>query len=80
MAGTPDSKVHVSQMGPTWVLSAPGRPHVGPMNLAIVMSHRPRYQAEAGDLSDRPKTTCALAPHYGVTVVSPIANTYSDHG
>ena len=31
----PGSKVHVAQMGPTWVLSAPGRPHVGPMNLAI---------------------------------------------
>ena len=31
----PDSKVHVAHMGPTWVLSAPGRPHVGPMNLAI---------------------------------------------
>ena len=31
----PDSKVHVAHMGPTWVLSAPGRPHVGPMNLGI---------------------------------------------
>ena len=31
----PDSKVHVANMGPTWVLSAPGGPHVGPMNLAI---------------------------------------------
>ena len=31
----PDSKVHVAHMGPTWVLSAPGRPHVGPMNLAL---------------------------------------------
>ena len=31
----PNSKVHVAHMGPTWVLSAPGRPHVGPMNLAI---------------------------------------------
>ena len=31
----PDSKVHMAHMGPTWVLSAPGRPHVGPMNLAI---------------------------------------------
>ena len=30
-----DSKVHVAHMGPTWVLSAPGRPHVCPMNLAI---------------------------------------------
>ena len=31
----PDSKVHGANMGPTWVLSAPGGPHVGPMNLAI---------------------------------------------
>ena len=31
----PDSKVHVANMGPTWVLSDPDGPHVGPMNLAI---------------------------------------------
>ena len=31
----PDSKIHGANMGPTWVLSAPGGPHVGPMNLAI---------------------------------------------
>ena len=31
----PDSKVHMANMGPTWVLSAPGRPHVGHMNLAV---------------------------------------------
>ena len=31
----PDSKVHVANMGPTWVLSSRGGPHVGPMNLAI---------------------------------------------
>ena len=31
----PDSKVHGTNMGPTWVLSAPDRPHVGPINLAI---------------------------------------------
>ena len=31
----PDSKVHGANMGPTWVLSSPGGPHVGPMNLAI---------------------------------------------
>ena len=30
----PDSKGHVANMGPTWVLSPPGGPHVGPMNLA----------------------------------------------
>ena len=33
--GYPDSKVHVANMGPTWDLSAPDGPHVGPTNLAI---------------------------------------------
>ena len=31
----PDSKVYGVNMGPTWVLSAPDGPHVGPTNLAI---------------------------------------------
>ena len=31
----PDSKFHGANMGPTWVLSAPEGPHVGPRNLAI---------------------------------------------
>ena len=31
----PDSQVLGANMGPTWVLSAPDGPHVGPMNLAI---------------------------------------------
>ena len=31
----PDSEFHGANMGPTWVLSAPGGPHVGPKNLAI---------------------------------------------
>ena len=35
MGHSPDSKVHEANMGPTWVLSTPGGPHVGPMNLAI---------------------------------------------
>ena len=30
-----DSKIHGANMGPTWVLSVPDGPHVGPMNLAI---------------------------------------------
>ena len=32
---SPDSKVHGANMGPTWILSAPDGPHVGPVNLAI---------------------------------------------
>ena len=31
----PDRNVHGANMGPTWVMSAPGGPHVGPMNIAI---------------------------------------------
>ena len=31
----PDSKFRVANMELTWVLAAPGGPHVGPMNLAI---------------------------------------------
>ena len=31
----PESKVHGANVGPIWVLSAPGRPHVGPINLAL---------------------------------------------
>ena len=31
----PDSKVHGANKGPTWVLSAPGWPVIGPMNFAI---------------------------------------------
>ena len=31
----PDSKVRGANMGPTWILSAPDGPHVGPMNLNI---------------------------------------------
>ena len=31
----PDSKVHGTNMGLTWVLSTPDGPHVSPMNLAI---------------------------------------------
>ena len=32
---TPDSKVHVANMGPIWGPQDPGGPHVGPMNFAI---------------------------------------------
>ena len=31
----PDNKVHGANMGPTWVLLAPGGPHVGPINFSI---------------------------------------------
>ena len=31
----PDNKIHGTNIGPAWALSAPNGPHVGPMNLAI---------------------------------------------
>ena len=31
----PDRKVHGANLRPTWVLSAPDGPHVGPMNFAM---------------------------------------------
>ena len=34
----PDNKVHGANLKPTWVLSAPDWPHVGPMNIAIRVS------------------------------------------
>ena len=33
-SNNPNSKIHGANMEPTWVLSAPDRTHVGPMNLA----------------------------------------------
>ena len=36
----PDNKVHGANMGHTWVVSVPGWPHVGPINIAIkVLKH-----------------------------------------
>ena len=35
----PDSKVHGANMGPIWVLSDPGGPHVGPINLVIMAGY-----------------------------------------
>ena len=35
ITSVPDGKVHGANMGPTWILSSPGGPHIGPMNLAI---------------------------------------------
>ena len=35
ICNNPDSKVHGTNIGPTWVLAAPDGPHVGPMNLTV---------------------------------------------
>ena len=41
----PDIKVHGTHLGPTWILSAPDGPHVGPMNFAF----RDGYEAKRQD-------------------------------
>ena len=39
----PDSNAHGANMGPTWVLSAPDGPHVGPTNFAIRVCYVSAY-------------------------------------
>ena len=46
----PDSKVHGANMGPTWVLSAPDGPHVGPMNLVIRVHMERRHRDSSVNL------------------------------
>ena len=51
-----DSKVHGVKMGSTWRQQDPGRPHVGPMNLAMwdaVELEFCLYPSEIFLLSDR---------------------------
>ena len=63
----PDSKVHGANMGPTWVLSAPDRPHVDPMNFVIRMES-PRWT-----LSDGWPHWCMVA----CLITAPDAKTWS---
>ena len=71
----PDSKVHETYMGPTWVLSAPGGHHVGPMNLAIrvTLHHSLSLMASSQRRSVMPKEVswdsilshcCVCGGHY----------------
>ena len=51
----PDSKVHRENMGPTWVLSAPDGPYVGPMNLAIRVSSLGLNELAASNIPSKNK-------------------------
>ena len=46
----PESKVHGANIGLTWVLSAPGGPHVGPISLAIRALLSNRWLPHKGQL------------------------------
>ena len=50
----PDTMSHGVNMGPTWVLSAPDGPHVGPMNLVIRVGIREIRVAHASGMLLRP--------------------------
>ena len=49
---SPDSTVHGANMGPTWVLSAPDGPHVGPMDLVIWVPIYPKVRKNVSVLAD----------------------------
>ena len=51
-------------MGPTWVLLAPGGPHVGPMNLAVSVSLLPRISIPINQPSHWSKINCFLSVCY----------------
>ena len=61
MNGYPDSKVHGANMGPTWVLSAPDGPYVGPMYLAIRLG---LPQQPNGELRSIVSRVCKMSVNY----------------
>ena len=61
---SPDSNVHGADMRPTWVLSAPDGPHVGPMNHAIWVT---RFSTKGRNIRARP------LQFYGPTLDSSIS-------
>ena len=58
----PDSKIHGANMGPTWVLSALGGPHVGPINLDIRVTNE-------GNQLTKPHHNASLTRVAGVITV-----------
>ena len=59
----PDNKVHGTNMGRTWVLSAPDGPHVGPMNLAIREGLSPGVH-----VPDKPVRAMGTMPRYSAHI------------
>ena len=81
----PDSKVHGANMGPTWVLSAPDGPHVGPMNLAIrvvtynkLLNTAVQWWQNMEQAMNLQKTTHSSPSQvsYGVSAASVLQKTY----
>ena len=64
-----DRKVHVANMGPTWVLSAPGGPHIGPMNLAIGLVMQNARVSIPYSYQDIPNPVCSTKNKSGACFV-----------
>ena len=64
---SPDSKLHGANMGPTWVLSAPDGPHVGPTNLAIRDGKRFQIILRLHDPSLKTHVSVKVSVHGGLT-------------
>ena len=64
----PDNNVHGANMGPTWVRSAPGGPHIGLMNLAIWGGYYNVYNGYLGVKRHRhvKDTTCIISPRCAI--------------
>ena len=79
-------------MGPTWVLSAPGGPHVGPMNLALwgvlkllfsIMGLKMILLKSLPHLSGANELMCLIIiiiPNACLSVTSCMLSTEGDHG
>ena len=69
---SPDSKAHGANMGPTCVLSAPGGPHVGPINFAIreVMRCTGSYHFNIGTFSKTSPPCLGASDTYEIRVPS----------
>ena len=74
-----DSKVHGANMGPTWVLSAPDGPHVGPMNLTIKQSSWDQYGAHLGPVGPRWISCWPHEPCYQGMLAQPICLSMAQH-
>ena len=78
----PASKVNGANMGPTWVLSAPDGPHVGPMNLVIrgCSSASQVNLKDTGEINGNPTTAKtatkarALSIHLGMYYLSALVD------
>ena len=69
----PDSKVHGVNMGPTWVMSAPGGPHISPVILAIREYDDFNYQSRGFE------TSRDLKASYRILKLGPVAHSTDDN-